>query len=83
MSEEHMGEDNEGGEGQSAGFRRVSLEEAGRLYVAAIVGVPALASELEALGLSDADESLADATVMRPELLAEVERLKSERGSEG
>ncbi len=60
-------------------MRRISPEEATRLHVAAIVGVAHLAGELEDLGISDEEESLEDAWLLRPMILEEVERLREKR----
>ncbi len=48
------------------------------LGVAAIVGVATLAHELERLGLSDEQESLADARRLRPIVLALVEAARED-----
>ncbi len=48
----------------------------GALYLAAIVGVPHLAVELERLRLSSEDDSLADARGLRPLILEAVEEVR-------
>ena len=57
---------------------RVDPDEALTVYAAAVVGVPELALQLEWLGISDPDESLDDARLLRKDLLEEVERLRRE-----
>jgi hypothetical protein len=55
---------------------RINPDEATRLHLAAIVGVAPLAGELKNLGLSDEEESLEDAWLLRPMILEEVEKLR-------
>ena len=54
-------------------------ETASRLHVAAIVGVAALASELEEVGISGPDESLGDARALRPMIFDCVEQARRDR----
>jgi len=63
-----------------SGRPRIDPEIASRLHLAAIVGVPCLASELEELGISDPDESLGDAQELRVMILQEVDNLRREQG---
>ena len=55
--------------------KRVDHDEALTVYAASVVGAPELALQLERLGISDPDESLEDARLLRKDLLEEVERL--------
>ncbi len=56
----------------------IDQKTASVLYVAAIVGAPYLAVELERIGWSDHEDSLEDARRFRRDLLAEVERARKE-----
>ena len=58
--------------------RRLPPDDAETLYVAAVVGAPELAIELERLGISDPDESLQDARLLRKDLLETVARMRGE-----
>ncbi len=55
-------------------FMNIKAEEAMTLYVAAIVGVAALALELRRLGLSEDGDELSDAKDLRTLILAEAEK---------
>jgi hypothetical protein len=57
---------------------RGTREIADVLSGTAMVGVAELAHELEALGRSDADDSLKDGRHLRPALFREVARLRGE-----
>lgn len=57
---------------------KLNPDDAEALYVAAVVGAPYLALQLERLGISDPDESLQDARYMRRDLLETVERARKE-----
>jgi len=58
---------------------KVDPDEALTLYAAAVVGAPELALQLERLGVSEPDEALEDARLVRRDLFAEVERLRREQ----
>lgn len=59
-------------------MNRLDPDDATRLHVASIVGVAALAHELEELGISDPEESLDDARALRPMIFEEVEKVRRE-----
>ena len=48
---------------------KVDPDDALTLYAAAVAGAPYLAVQLERLGISDSDESLQDARLLRKDLL--------------
>jgi len=57
---------------------RIEPDEAAEVAVAAIVGVPELARELERLGLVTEDESLEEARALRPMILDAAEAARKE-----
>lgn len=52
---------------------RIDQENAQTLYTAAVVGTAHLARELERLDILDEDESLEEATALRPLILDEID----------
>jgi len=57
-------------------IEEIGQDEALVLYVAAIVGAPYLAVELERIGWSEPADALQDARLFRRDLLREVEKAK-------
>ncbi len=57
---------------------RLHPDDAGVLYVAAVVGTQELAIQLQRLGISESGESMQDARLLRRDLLETVERMRQE-----